>query len=328
MRHTHWRTPKSLLVLLGISLTAATFVPVRASQPDPRPQEFDPRSDQGDARPRDLAALQDDLYLLDGSLRAFPRSHPQYEDFQRRTTDLKNEATVLANRMSRDRRYADRRYDERYGADYRFVPARASEVTGLRYRVTRLREEIDDARGRRFANRELVIPAGTTIEVMLDTGLSSRWANVDDRFEASTVSALPSGGRPLIPAGALITGSVREVRSRHRGQGEGFLRLDFDTLTLQGGSDMDLSTHVVTISKSRSGERVRNGALGGVLGGVIGGLIDGGKGAVIGAAVGVGGGLLASRGREVDLPEGTVIALRLDRPLSVPRRDLLAYRQR
>ncbi len=53
----------------------------------------------------------------------------------------------------------------------------------------------------------------------------------------------------------------------------------------------------------------------------------GGKGAAIGAMVGVGGGLLASRGREVDLPEGTVISLRLDRPLAVPRRDLLAYRR-
>ncbi len=328
MRNPDWRTPKSLLALLVVAVTGATFVSARASQFEPRPQEFDPRSDQGDARPRDLVALQDDLYQLDGSLSAFPRTHPQYGDFQRRTLEIRNEVTALANRMSRDPRYADRRGEERYGADYRFVPARASEITGLRYRISLLREEIDDARGRRFVNSDLIIPAGTTVEVMLDSGISSRFASVDDRFEASTMAALPgNGGRVIIPAGATVSGTVREVRSRRRGQGNGFLRLDFDSLTLQGGSQMDLRSHVVTISPSRSSERVRNGAIGGILGGVIGGLVDGGKGAAIGAVVGVGGGLLASRGREVDLPEGTVISLRLDRPLAVPRRDLLAYRR-
>jgi len=321
----HWLTSTSILALLVI--TAATFASARAAQLDARPQEFDPRSDEGDARPRDLLALQDDLYLLDGSLSAFPRTHPQCEDFQRRAGEIRKDVATMAARMSRDRRYADRRGEERYGADYRFVPARTSEITVLRYRISRLREEIDDAHGRRFANADLTIPEGTTIEVMLDSGLSSRWVSPEDHFEASTMVALPPNGRVLIPAGAVISGSVREVRSRRRGQGDDWLRLDFDTLTPQGGPRMDLRSHLVAVSTTRSTERVSSGALGGLLGGVIGGLVDGGKGPAIIAAVGEGGGLLAARGRSVDLPEGTVIALRLDRPLAVPRRDLLASRR-
>ena len=325
MRKTHLRTPISLTALFVFG--AATLASVPAPQFEPAPQSFDPRSDQGDARPRDLIALQDDLYLLDGSLTALSRRHPRFDDFQRRTAELRIDVSALADRMSRDGRYSDRREEERYGADYRFVPARASEIEALRYRIGLLRSEIENAQRRRWASADLVIPAGTDIEVMLDSGLSSRWANAEDRVEASTVSALTSGGRALIPAGAMVSGSVREVRSRRRGQQDGWLRLDFDSLTPQGGPRMDLRSHVVSVSETRSGgHSVRNGALGGLLGGVIGGLVDGRKGALIGAAVGVGGGLLATRGQEVDLPEGTIIVLRLDRPLAVSRRDLMANR--
>ena len=323
MRYHHGRTPKPLLALLAAPLVAVLLVPVRASQFEPRPKEFDPRCDQGDARPRDLVALEDDLYLLYGSLNAFPRTHPQFGDFQRRSAGFRNEVAALADRISRDRRYADRRGEERYGADYRYLPASTSEVTGLRYRIGLLREEIDDACGRRFVNSDLVIPAGTTLEVMLDTGVSSRWTSLDERFEASTVAALPEGGRALIPAGATVNGSVREVRSRRRGQGDSFLRLDFDALTPQGGPRMELRSQVVTISKGPSPERVRNNALSGVLGGVF----ESVKGAMIDVTTVEDGGLLASRGQEVDLPEGTVIVLRLDRPLAVPRHDLMADRR-
>ncbi len=43
---------------------------------------------------------------------------------------------------------------------------------------------------------------------------------------------------------------------------------------------------------------------------MIGGLLDGKKGALIGAVVGAGGMLAATKGENVELPEGTVIRLR------------------
>jgi hypothetical protein len=120
-----------------------------------------------------------------------------------------------------------------------------------------------------------------------------------------------------------VSGVVREVRSRHRGQQDGWLRLDFDSLTPEGGSTTDMRSHVVSISEMRPRDNaMRNGGLGALLGGVVGGMIDGRKGALIGAAVGAGGGLLASQGDDVDLPEGTLITLRLDRPLIVARRQV------
>lgn len=156
--------------------------------------------------------------------------------------------------------------------------------------------------------------------MILTQDLSSRLSNPDDRVEASTINAIRMDGRTIIPAGALVTGTVREVRSRRRGQQDAWLKVDFDSLIPQRGPTVPIRSHVVSISQSRDNDAVRNGGLGALLGGVIGGIIDGKKGALIGAVVGAGGGILASHDDDVDLPEGTLITLRLDGPTMVTRR--------
>jgi hypothetical protein len=197
------------------------------------------------------------------------------------------------------------------------------EIAALRMKIATLRDDLEEAQSRRGRGTgPYVIPAGTTIEVMLNQDLSSRTSNLEDQVEASTVSAVRLNGRTLIPAGATVSGVVREVRSRNRGQQDGWLRLDFDSLTPDRGPRIDMRSHVVSISETPSSgdHSARNGGLGALLGGVIGGIIDGKKGLLIGAAVGAGGGLLATKGDDVDLPEGTLITLRLDRPMSLSRR--------
>ena len=273
--------------------------------------------DQRYARPRDLVALQDDLRLLDDGLGAVSPRSPRYQEFQRRADAIRRDVTALADQM---RRYeADRRDDNGGGQ---------AEVAALRHSIAVLREDVEDVQGqdRGRGNGVFLIPAGTEIQVMLDQGLSSRSSNLEDRVEASTVTAIRLNGRTMIPAGATVSGSVREVRSRHRGQQDGWLRLDFDSLTPAGGPRMDIRSHVVAISETRSGNNtLRNGGLGAVLGGVIGALIDGKQGALIGAAVGAGGGILASKGDDVDLQEGALITLRLDEPMTLGRP--VAYRR-
>jgi hypothetical protein len=53
-----------------------------------------------------------------------------------------------------------------------------------------------------------------------------------------------------------------------------------------------------------------------VLGGVVGGLLKGRTGALIGVLAG-GGAIVAQRGQDVELPEGTLVTVRLERPLDV-----------
>jgi hypothetical protein len=287
---------------------------------------------------RELVALQDDLQLLDESLNALSPRHRRYPEFQRRADAIRQNVVALADdirqrREDRQDRREDRREDSREDRpaedqDYRREdrPAgggRRAEIAVLRQNIAELRNDMEDAmrRGRRGGNSAFVVPAGTEIEVMLDQDLSSRSSNPDDRASASTVAAVRLDGRTVIPAGATVSGFVREVRSRDRGQSDGWLKVDFDRLTPEGGPEMPMRSHIVSISERRSGDnRLRNGGLGALLGSVVGGIIDGRKGALIGAAVGAGGGLLASRGDDVDLPEGTLLMLRLDRPMTFARR--------
>lgn len=296
---------RSSIVVLGLLALGA---PTVHAQYDP---QYDSQNEQRDARPRDLVALQDDLQVLDDNLSALPERHPRYEEFQRRAEAIRSDVEALADQMRR------RDDDRRQGTG-----VRQAEVAALRQSIAVLRDDLETAQSQRQGRRNnaFVIPQGTDIQVMLDRGLSSRSSNREDRVEASTVSAVRLDGRTVIPAGATVSGVVREVRSRHRGNQDGWLKVDFYSLTPEGGPRIDIRSHVVSVSEMRSkGHTARNAGIGAVLGAVLGGIIDGGKGAVIGAAVGAGGGLLASHGDDVDLPDGTLITLRLDRSITLPR---------
>jgi len=310
----------------GFGLLALDAPPADAQQYPA--QQYPQQEYQGRyARSRDLVALQDDLRLLDDSMRTLSRRNPRYPEFERRTEDVRRDVTALAEEINRHRRDRQDGYDDRrdgYGGAQ-------AEVAALRHNIATLRDDVQEAqmRGRRGDNRAYVIPAGTQIQVMLEQNLSSRSSNIEDRVEASTIHAIGANGRTVIPAGATVLGSVREVRSRHRGQRDGWLRLDFNSMVTEGGPEVPMRSTVVAVSNVRSrrdNDALRNSGLGALLGGVVGGIIDGKQGALIGAAVGAGGGLLASQGNDdVDLREGTLVTLRLDAPMTVSR--VVAYRR-
>lgn len=273
--------------------------------------QYDQRDQRG-ARARDLIALQDDLRVLDDSLIGLDRRNPRYQEFQRRADAVRRDVTVVADEMQRYQN--DRRDGSGVGQ---------AEVAALRHSIAVLRDDVEEAQsqGRGRGDGAWLLPAGTEIQVMLAQGLSSRSSNLEDRIEGSTVAAIRINGRTVVPAGATVSGVVREVRSRHRGQQDGWLKIDFDSLTPEHGPRMPIRSHVVAVSELHSGNHTaRNTGLGAILGAVIGGMIDGNKGALIGAAVGAGGGLLASQGDDVDLPEGSLVTIRLDGPMTLARR--------
>lgn len=53
------------------------------------------------------------------------------------------------------------------------------------------------------------------------------------------------------------------------------------------------------------------------VGGVLGGLFGGTKGAVFGGLIGAGGALAATDGKDVDLPTGSILRVRVDSPLTL-----------
>ena len=66
-------------------------------------------------------------------------------------------------------------------------------------------------------------------------------------------------------------------------------------------------------SEGMRGEVGRIGAGAGV-GAIIGGIIGGVKGALLGVLIGGGGTIAATEGKDVTLPPGTILRVRLDQP--------------
>jgi hypothetical protein len=164
-----------------------------------------------------------------------------------------------------------------------------------------------------------VIPTGQELDVRLQTPLDSETANVEDRFETTTVVDLMQDGRVLVPAGAVVRGVVQSVDRASRTDRTGELTLAFDELVVGGQSYQirALATDVME-SEGLEGEAGRIAAGAGV-GAIVGGIIGGVKGALTGILIGAGGTIVATEGKDVELEPGTMLRLRLQEPVDVTR---------
>jgi hypothetical protein len=158
------------------------------------------------------------------------------------------------------------------------------------------------------------IPAGQEIDVRLETELSSETAQVEQRFQATTVADLYRGEDVLIPAGSTVRGVVSSVNKATRTERKGSLTLAFDQITIHGRSYPMRGTVTQALeSEGIKGEVGKIGAGAGI-GAIIGGIIGGGKGALIGVLIGAGGTVAATEGTDVKLPAGTILRVRMDTP--------------
>jgi hypothetical protein len=162
-----------------------------------------------------------------------------------------------------------------------------------------------------------VIPAGQEIDVRLQTTLSSETATPEQRFEATTAVDVTQDGIVLIPAGSVVRGVVSSVKRPGRVDRVGSLTLSFDQVTVRGRSHpiRGMATQIFESGGIR--EEVGTAGAGAGIGGVLGGLIGGVRGAVLGAVIGAGGAIAATEGKDVHLPAGSVIRIRLDSPVTV-----------
>jgi hypothetical protein len=161
------------------------------------------------------------------------------------------------------------------------------------------------------------IPTGTELDVRLANNLNSGTAVVEDRFEATTLVDLNVDGRTAIPAGSVMRGVVTSVEPATRTNRTAKMTVSFDQVTVNGRPYPMRGTVTQAIEgEGIKGEGVRIGAGAGV-GAVIGGLLGGLKGALAGILIGAGGTIAATEGKEVDLPQGSVLRVRIDSPVSI-----------
>jgi hypothetical protein len=162
-----------------------------------------------------------------------------------------------------------------------------------------------------------VIPVGQEMDVRLQGALSSASATTEQRFQATTVADLMQDGTVLVPAGSLVRGIVSGVKPAGKIDRSGSLTLAFDQIAV-GGREYPIRAMATEAFESR-GIREEVGTVGaaGAVGAIVGGIIGGTKGAIIGAAVGSGGVIAATEGKDIELPAGAIIRLRLDSPARI-----------
>jgi hypothetical protein len=161
------------------------------------------------------------------------------------------------------------------------------------------------------------IPAGQEVDVRLRSTLSSETAEVEQRFETTTVVDLVQNGRVLVPAVSVVEGVVSDVDKAGRIDRDGSLTLTFDRINVNG-RERDIRGSATQIFESRGirEEGTVAGAGAGV-GGIVGGIIGGVKGAILGAVIGAGGAIAATDGKDITLPAGAIVRVRLDSPVRI-----------
>lgn len=260
------------------------------------------------ATARDLQRLQAELNNLDDSLAALPANSTRANEFRDRADEIRDDLTYLKVEMRRYQR------NGRQG-----LGVTAQEVEDLRREIAALRDDIEGSSG--VQSSRIEVPEGTEIQVRLDQPLSSRTARVEDRFDASVVQPLRTEGILAIPAGTRVRGIVRAVERAERPLRGGRLEVEFDQIEFSDRTRTPMRSRVISLRENiDQGGTAQKAGLGAVLGAVIGKVIGGTKGALVGLIVGGTGGIAASKGEEVEMPEGTILTLRLDRPLPITRR--------
>ncbi|HJR61544.1 MAG TPA: hypothetical protein VJ813_19200 [Vicinamibacterales bacterium] len=284
----------------------------------------------------DIQRLQDDVYQASSELSRLRSTNPDTASrLQNQLDDLREEAIYLKVRLRKE------------GS----VPR--AEYTSVRDRLQTLRAEVrgdsterrgawtggttggvaggvpggvsggvsggvvGDERTSRPQTGDTAIPSGQEIDARLQTQLSSATAQVEDRFEATTVADLYRGNDVLIPAGSVLRGVVRTVDKATRTDRKGQMTVSFDQITVRGRTYPMRGTVTEALeSEGVKGEAGRIGAGAGV-GAVIGGILGGIKGALLGVLIGGGGTIAATEGKDVTLEPGTILRVRLDTPPNV-----------
>jgi hypothetical protein len=176
-------------------------------------------------------------------------------------------------------------------------------------------------------NGDFVIPSGTQLVAVLNSDLSTRTGQNNERFTATVRS-------PSQYDGATIEGYVTNVSRSGRVTGRSEMTLNFENIRLRDGRTYRFAGIVDSVrtpgnqtvrvdnegavrDEDQTGKTVTRTAIGTAVGAIIGAIAGGGKGAAIGAVLGAGAGAgsVYIQGREdLELPSGTELTIRATGP--------------
>lgn len=182
------------------------------------------------------------------------------------------------------------------------------------------------------------IPQGAHVLLRLVNSISTRTAHEGDYVYLRTATPIVAGGGVVVPVDSYVQGVVTSSKRSGRVKGRAELAIRIENLTLPGGKVVRIAPHLSSVDSegteqkvdkeggvqqggSKGADAARVAEIGGA-GAAIGGLADGSwTGAGIGAGAGSAVGLatvLLTRGREVDLRQGSTVDVIFERAVPIP----------
>jgi hypothetical protein len=182
------------------------------------------------------------------------------------------------------------------------------------------------------------IPQGAHVLLRMENSLNTRTAQEGDYVYLRTAVPIVNAGEIAVPAGSYVQGVVTDAKRSGRVKGRAELAIRLETLTLASGKVYRFAPHLRSVDSGETGQKVvgsentieqapgkgqdaeRIAILAGTGAGIGGLAAQTWKGAGIGAGVGSAVGLatvLLTRGKEVELRQGSTLDVVFDRPVSL-----------
>ncbi|MGH9718404.1 MAG: hypothetical protein ACRD4R_16975 [Candidatus Acidiferrales bacterium] len=166
----------------------------------------------------------------------------------------------------------------------------------------------------------VVLPPSTSIQVILNSALSSNGSNPGDHFGATVSRSVIINGKTIIPKGSEATGVVVDSLPSGKMARRAHLLIALESVTV-AGSRYDIRTESNARIEPR--HRSHNFSLigsGAGAGAIIGAIAGAGAGALIGAPIGAGAGTAAAfftGKRNIRIAPETHMTFELARPVSI-----------
>jgi hypothetical protein len=168
---------------------------------------------------------------------------------------------------------------------------------------------------------DVTLPAGTVLPVDLETAVGSATSRVEQPVSGRLRRAVTVAGAEVLPAGTVVSGHVTGVARPGKVKGRGMVAMRFTQLDTPGAGRTAISTATISRLAPATKEMdtlkvVAPATAGAVIGRIVGGKSGAAKGAVIGGGAGAGY-VLSTRGKDVQMPAGSDLAVKLTAPVTV-----------
>jgi len=167
---------------------------------------------------------------------------------------------------------------------------------------------------------EMTVPAGTALELALETPVSSDKSKPEDTVRAHVTKPVVIDSMTVIPAGAQAMGTVVEAQPSGRVKGRATVTISFNRVVVANTPYTIRTARIMREAAATKGEDAKKIGIGAGAGAVVGAIAGGKKGAAIGTAVGAGAGtgvVVATKGNEIGLGAGATVRTTIQEPVKI-----------